>query len=113
MSQIHGQSTLLSAELAAIAAELTIDGVRKPPARAISGLMIAGSVWRHPFGAERWANEFRGRVVAVYCVHGHEVSQAVCGVLKEQGVEAVVLTGGFEAWKDAGLVVEPVEATDA
>jgi thiosulfate sulfurtransferase len=50
--------------------------------------------------------------VAMYCVHGHEVSQAVRGFLAEMDIEAVIVEGGFEAWKAAGLPVAPLESAD-
>ncbi|WP_322988117.1 hypothetical protein [Hoeflea sp.] len=113
MSQIHSQTLLLPAEPVASPKELMLIDVTQPPARVASGQIIAGSVRPHPFGAEQWASGYGGRAVAVYCVHGQEVSQVVCGVLRDQGVAAVGLACDFEAWKDAGLAVEPVEATDA
>lgn len=90
---------------------LIID-VRKPMARLASGAIIPGSVWRHPFDALNWAGELRSGRVAVYCVHGHEVSQAVRGFLADKDIEAVIVEGGFEAWKAAGLPVAPVESVD-
>jgi hypothetical protein len=46
-----------------------------------------------------------GREVVVYCVHGHQVSQAATAVLRERGISARVLAGGFEAWHQAGAPV--------
>ncbi|KJS16641.1 MAG: hypothetical protein VR78_07200 [Hoeflea sp. BRH_c9] len=88
---------------------VSIIDVRKPAARAASGLAIPGALWRHPFDAANWADEFTGRQVAVYCVHGHEVSQAVRGFLTDLGMDAMSVEGGFEGWRQAGLPVEPVD----
>ncbi|WP_412049767.1 hypothetical protein ACK6D9_19440 [Hoeflea sp. Naph1] len=113
MSQIHSQILLLPAELVASPKELMLIDVTQPPARVASGQMIVGSVRRHPFGAEQWASGYGGRAVAVYCVHGQEVNQVVCEVLRDQGVDAVGLACDFEASKDAGLAVESVASADA
>jgi rhodanese-related sulfurtransferase len=49
---------------------------------------------------------FRGRPVVVYCERGQRSRQAG-GVLAKRGLTDVYnLTGGFRAWRDAGLPVE-------
>lgn len=73
---------------------------------------MPGAVWLHPFEAAGWAPAYRGRSVVVFCVHGHEVSLAVRGFLEDMGVDAMILEGGFEAWREAGLPVEPVVVRD-
>ena len=114
MSQIHNQTSLSPADLAAFpAGSISLVDVRKPGARAASGMTIPGALWRHPFDAANWAGEFRGTKVVVYCVHGHEVSQAVRGYLADMGIEALLLEGGFEAWQQSGLPLEPVAEADA
>lgn len=112
MSQNHCLTSLSPVALTASPDGWVIIDVRKPVARLASGSVIAGSVWRHPFDAHNWAGEFSGRRVALYCVHGHEVSQAVRGFLADMDIEAVIVEGGFEAWKAAGLPVAPVESAD-
>ena len=82
--------------------------VRKRPARAAAAETIPGSVYRSPFSADQWWREFEGRAVAVFCVHGHEVSRAVCGFLGDQGIDARYLEGGFAAWKSTGLPVAAI-----
>jgi len=79
--------------------------VRKPQARQNSGLTIPGALWRHPFDAINWAEEFAGGQVVIFCVHGHEVSKAVGGYLADLGVNVAVIEGGFESWREAGLPV--------
>lgn len=76
--------------------------VRKEPAFAASGRIIAGAVRRLPQEVADWSGAFAGQQVAVYCVHGHEVSQGVAAALEKHGVDAVYLEGGFEAWCSAG-----------
>ena len=86
----------------------TIIDVRKSPSRAKSGLTMPGAVWRAPFAAENWWQEFAGKRVVVFCVHGHEVGMAVAGFLNDQGVEAQYLEGGFETYREAGGAVEAI-----
>ncbi|MBW3096105.1 hypothetical protein [Pseudohoeflea coraliihabitans] len=83
--------------------------VRKPLARQVSGFELAGVIWRHPFAAAHWKAEFSARRLAVFCVHGHEVSQAVAGYLRDEGVAALYVEGGFEALRMGGW---PVAALD-
>jgi len=113
MSQNHNQTSVSATKLETLGDEIIILDVRKPAARSASGLAIPGARWRHPFDAANWAGEFKGMRVVVYCVHGHEVSQTVRGYLADTGIEAVLLEGGLEAWKQSGLPVEPVADTDA
>src|SRR5258708_24304344 len=62
--------------------------------------MIAGALRRDPEQAGAWANSLpRASSVAVYCVHGREVSQGVATALGEGGIAARYLEGGIEAWK--------------
>ena len=65
--------------------------------------MITMAVWRNPADIAHWLEETRthDRVV-VYCVHGHEVSQGAAATLREAGVDAVYLEGGFEDFAAAG-----------
>ena len=113
MSNIPTETSVSPAGLAKDPGDFVILDVRKPMARAASGLAIAGALWRHPFDAANWAGEFKGRRVIVYCVHGHEVSRAVRGFLVDSEIDAAILEGGFEAWRLAGLPVETVVDADA
>jgi thiosulfate sulfurtransferase len=113
VSQNHNEISVSATVLDSLRGEIIVLDVRKPAARSASGLAIPGALWRHPFDAANWVDEFKDMKVAVYCVHGHEVSQAVRGYLAEAGIDAVLLEGGFEAWSQAGLPVEPVADADA
>jgi thiosulfate sulfurtransferase len=83
--------------------------VRKEPARLRSKKTIPGARRERPFDAENWWPRHVGVPVVVFCVHGHEVSKAVCGFLADQGIDARYLEGGFEAYAAAG---HPVTAID-
>lgn len=77
--------------------------VRRRPAREAEPWLIPGAVWREPEEVEIWADALnRNRPVAVYCVHGHEVSKGVVDRLRRLGFEAALLEGGIEAWKASG-----------
>src|SRR5215213_7932031 len=55
------------------------------------------------------ANDFQsGQPVVVICSHGGSQSQGVAAWLRDRGVAAEVLEGGFEAWRQAGLHLVPV-----
>lgn len=49
-----------------------------------------------------WAGAYAGRRVVVSCQRGLKLSEGVAAWLRHQGVAAENLTGGFEAWRDAG-----------
>ncbi len=91
---------------------ISLIDVRKEAARDLSGFAIPQSGRELPLDVESWWPGYRGRRVVVYCVHGHEVSQGVCAVLREHGVDAAFLEGGFEAWREAGLTLEPLGVGD-
>jgi len=82
---------------------LVID-VRKRPAFETATDMIAGALRREPEKVSAWTAELpSASAVAVYCVHGHEVSQGVARALSERGIAAQYLEGGIEeGWKAAG-----------
>ena len=90
-NSIHPQEAFQSEE------SLILADVRKENARTISGETIAGSIYRHPFDAYNWHRQFAGRKTAVFCVHGHQVSQTVCGYLRDMNIDASYIAGGFEA----------------
>lgn len=46
-----------------------------------------------------------GRPVLVACAHAHNRSQLMAASLRNEGVEAAVVAGGADGWKDAGLPV--------
>lgn len=108
MSRSISVEDLKHAVNASAHANLVVIDVRKVLARAQSGETIAGALYRSPFSADLWWQSLAGRKVAVFCVHGHEVSQAVCGFLRDCRVDAVYLEGGFAAWQAAGGPCRPI-----
>jgi thiosulfate sulfurtransferase len=98
-------------QLSTVTNPILID-VRKTPARVKSGVTMPDAIWRRPFLAENWWQEFIGQNIVVFCVHGHEVSKAVAGFLVDQGIEARYLEGGFEAYRAAGGAVLAINGNE-
>ena len=70
---------------------------------AASPLLLPCSL-RRPFAeASQWAAEFRGRSAIVICQRGLKLSHGVAALLREAGVPADTLEGGYQAWEAAGL----------
>jgi rhodanese-related sulfurtransferase len=93
--------TELRSALAGNNPPIVID-VRRRPAYTESDATIAGALRRDPEEVRGWAKSLpRASTVVVYCVRGHEVSQSAAAALKEVGIVARYLEGGFEAWKAA------------
>jgi len=83
--------------------------VRTPEDFRADARLIPGSVRRHFGGVSAWAGGYAGKPVVVQCQRGLELSQGVAAWLRQEGVAAENLEGGFEAWRTAGL---PLLRTD-
>jgi rhodanese-related sulfurtransferase len=57
----------------------------------------------------RWAGELGARPAIVVCEKGKKLSQGVAAWLRNAGIAAENLEGGFRAWADAGLPLIPAE----
>lgn len=81
----------LYTHLGTAAAPLVID-VRRAEAFGADDSMIIGALRRVPEDVAAWGAKLpKGRDVAVYCVHGKEVSQGVAKTLNEAGIgDAIV-----------------------
>jgi len=94
--------------IAAIGTErcpLVVD-VRREGVFKSSGIRIAGAIWRDHMKTAEWLPALpAGRTIAVYCAHGHNVSELAAAGLAAAGADAVVLEGGFDAYQQAGGVV--------
>lgn len=87
--------------------------VRTPEDVAADPRLIPGAIPR-PYGtASAWANEFTGRGVVVACQKGLKISQGVGAWLRNEGITAETLEGGFEAWKTAGLPLVRIDELPA
>ena len=102
----------LKARLDGSALPLILD-VRKRAAFDESGLMLPDAMWHDPFEIAQWIGDLaKDKPLIVYCVHGHEVSQGAAQTLRDAGFDAHVLTGGFEAWREAGFDVVPAKENE-
>jgi rhodanese-related sulfurtransferase len=91
---------------------LVID-VRKRPAFEADPVTVPGAIWRDPQAVEQWAAKLPpGCSLAVYWVHGHEVSRGVRDALRRRGLMAGIIEGGIEGWRAAGGPVVPVQEGD-
>jgi len=84
--------------------------VRKRAAFEADTAMLPTARWRDHAQVDLWMAELDpAEPVVLYCVHGHEVSQGAAAELRRHGYDARVLTGGIEAWREAGatLVTRP------
>ena len=62
--------------------------------------------WRADPTAESFDPEVAARRLVLFCNEGYSSSLAAASLM-ELGVDAGDLVGGFEAWRKAGLPVEP------
>jgi rhodanese-related sulfurtransferase len=78
--------------------------VRRQEAFDDDDCLIAGALRLSSEQIESWVTALPpGRLVVVYCVHGHEISQAVAATLQAVGLKSAYLEGGIAAWRDQGL----------
>jgi len=95
------------------AAPLLID-VRREAAFRSAPDMASGALRRDPATVETWADELPAAAsIAVYCVHGHEVSRNVAKALRDRGLSAQFVENGIEeGLRAAGveLMAKPVDA---
>ena len=65
---------------------------------------------------ERWGAAYRGKRVVVYCDDGGTLSRGAAAWLRDEGVEAETLAGGFSGWAEAHqplVRTEHIPARDA
>jgi rhodanese-related sulfurtransferase len=93
-------------------APLLID-VRREPAFRSAKDMANGALRRDPAAVDVWAVELPAAAsIAVYCVHGHEVSQNVAKALYARGFNATFVKDGIEeGLRAAGhaLITKPAD----
>lgn len=88
--------------------QTTVLDVRRASVYAGAKEKVTGAVWRDPSKLAQWTSDLpRDKDIAIYCVHGHEVSRATAVALSATGLKVKYLTGGIEGWKTAGGTLEP------
>lgn len=99
----------LAARLGRADAPLVLD-VRGDERFARSPSLITGARHCSPETVGSWAQERAPQDVVVYCVYGHEVSQAAARTLLAAGWNACYLAGGIEGGEegvdDAGVIAQ-------
>jgi rhodanese-related sulfurtransferase len=81
--------------------------IRMPENLAGSSLLPAG-LPRDYRTVALWASEYSDKAAVVVCERGGQLSQGVAAWLRQTGVRAEYLEGGFEAWQRAdGLLIRP------
>jgi rhodanese-related sulfurtransferase len=89
----------------------TIMDVRREDDYRAQPRVIPGARRGDPQHIAQWAKALpRTRPVAVYCVHGREVSQSAAQTLTALGYQAVYLDGGIDHWMSAGHATVRVRA---
>jgi Fe-Mn family superoxide dismutase len=77
--------------------------VRRAGVHEQARTMIPGARWHDPATVFTWSAELPAeRQLALYCVHGHEVSRATAMRLRAAGLNARYLRGGLDGWQAAG-----------
>jgi rhodanese-related sulfurtransferase len=70
--------------------------------------LVPASLRRSSKEPWRWAAEFKGGSAVVVCQKGLKLSHGVAAWLRNEGISAESLDGGFLAWREAGLPLVPL-----
>ncbi|PZM13953.1 chromate resistance protein ChrB domain-containing protein [Rhizobium tubonense] len=70
--------------------------------------LVPGSVRRDYRTLDRWAGSLAGLTAIVICQRGQKLSHGVAAWLRQAGIPADSLEGGFEAWTAQNLPAVPV-----
>ena len=90
------------------ASKTQIVDVRRPEHLAAATETVAGALWHDPGQLPQWAAELDpAKPVVVCCVHGLDIGRSTALSLRARGFDARFLVGGIEAWRSAGMPVEP------
>jgi superoxide dismutase, Fe-Mn family len=82
--------------------------VRRAQTYADAKDQLAGASWNDPTKVAEWSQALdRAKPVLVYCAHGLDIGRSTALALRARGFDARFLSGGIEAWRSAGLPVQP------
>ena len=108
-SAIAADALALGAELpgAATSPPQVID-VRRAQDFAAGEDMVQGATWRDPARLGEWSRELDAKQpVLVYCMKGLDIGRSAALALRARGFDARYLVGGVNAWRAAGLPLQP------
>src|SRR4026209_2115592 len=71
--------------------------VRRADALGASNRLLPASILCDPPALRAWTLDRNSGLIVIACKHGHEGSQMATAELRERGIDARVLAGGFEA----------------
>jgi rhodanese-related sulfurtransferase len=81
--------------------------VRKQQDVAADPRRLPASLGRDAETVAAWAAELQGKRAVIVCQSGRSQSEGVAAWLRAERIEAEILEGGFEAWRDgAGLLIK-------
>lgn len=69
--------------------------------------LLPASVRRGHKSVSDWASSYAGATVIIVCQKGAKLSQGTAAWLRQAGVDAMSLEGGFEAWRAEKLPLVP------
>ena len=67
--------------------------------------LMPGSRRRDYRDCQAWASAYQSQTVVVSCQKGLKLSQGVAALMRNDGIDAQTLEGGFEAWKAGGQLL--------
>jgi rhodanese-related sulfurtransferase len=79
----------------------------------VDPLLIPGSIRRDAASVETWGPALADNAVVVSCRDGRAMCQGVSAWLRHQGIQALTLDGGFEAWRSGGNLLTRAAAIPA
>jgi rhodanese-related sulfurtransferase len=65
--------------------------------------LVPTATWREPESYAQWAPALSEKRIVLVCRYGHNLSQMIAADLRQRGIPAQVLEGGYQAWGEAGL----------
>jgi rhodanese-related sulfurtransferase len=74
---------------------------------ALDPRLVPGSVRRSHEDVASWVNAIDAKAVVAVCQRGAKLSHGVAAYLRNAGIAAESLEGGFEAWSAAGGIAVP------
>ena len=100
--------------LASSEGKVRILDVRRPEHLAQSSETVAGADWFDPARVDQWSSSLDpSQPVVVCCVHGLDIGRSTALALRARGFDARFLSGGVEAWRAAGLPVQPKQGDES